>query len=413
VIENLPLYGVLDDYAFLNELARTEYFGDDPAVLYDSTLKVPTLPPDAPSATTYAHLEKSFHQLAPERQQVLRELDRRLYSDAPPVRDRLLRVLEAYVVWLNALPEGDRRTILAATPAFRLQQIRETRDRQWLDSLPPSQRAQATGANGSLNTKLIEEWKANELKRREEWKVSHKHPELLDPGRTPWPFDTEGGRREVIAFAKEALRLDDPKLTRLSANEQDRYAAALKFAQENGGAAWYPFGQIVFELCEKQKDMLLPPPEDLKKRYATMAELPPAYQIYTKPTVVRDRLEKLAGKWPELPLELHRDIPEFHKKSKLKLDMPQTPLGPSHVSEFVAPVKTFIETELMPKLKNDEKKALLLQDGKWPEFSRELVRLSRVHNLSMPGVMLPGKPDRWELQYGSGRVRQQAGSLSP
>ena len=39
VIEHLPLYAVTDDLAFVTDLARPEYFGEDPAVAYDPTLR--------------------------------------------------------------------------------------------------------------------------------------------------------------------------------------------------------------------------------------------------------------------------------------------------------------------------------------------------------------------------------------
>ena len=396
LIENLPYYANVDDYAFANELAKPEFFGEDPAVSYDSVLKVPNLPPEQPTGTAFANLEKAFMQLPPDRQQAIRELDKHLSADPPAQRDRLLRVLEAYAVWLNNLPDLDRKGILTAAAAeSRLKLIRTLRQKQVIDSLPLS------GVNGDLNSKLAEEFRANEIRRHEEWKHARKHPELLDGSKAPWPFDNETLKAEIMDFAKLAFRLDDKdvKGSRLTANELERYTSDQDFALKQGGAAWSIYGRTLYELIKRHEDLLLPPPADPGKRYTDIPELPPTYRGVANQQQLKKRLAPFVGKWPEFPLELHKDL-LAHKETKSELKN-NSPLGPARVSDFTPKVKEFVETKMLKdKLSDQERKRLQQREDKWPEYPRELIQLAREHNLSIPGVMLPGPPKQWEALYG-------------
>jgi anti-sigma factor RsiW len=408
LIENLPLYAVVDNYKFLTDLAKPEYFGDDPTVTYDSTLKVPSVQQEGTKETAFANQEKAFKHLSQERQQMIREIDKSIHAASPAVRDRLLRVLEAYVAWLNLLSDDERRGIFsAATPELRLNLIREFRDRQWVELLPPNLRKQhEMAATNSLKRKLIEDWKADEKHRREEWASARKNPsETLDTSKIPAPFDNLAVRDEILAFAKSALRLDDAKGGRLTANELDRYTTVLNFAQTQGGAAWHSYGKMLYELVKKQEEYLLPPPSDPKLRFTDFSDLPLAYQnqrILTQRFKVK--VTPFVGKWPEFPLEVHKDVHLQHKESFGKSDFkPLPPLGPAKVSDFSPAVRKYLESELLSQLTDPERKGLLKEEGKWPEYSREVVRLARAHDLSIPGVMLPGSQKKWDALYGPNR----------
>ena len=54
---------------------------------------------------------------------------------------------------------------------------------------------------------------------------------------------------------------------------------------------------------------------------------------------------------------------------------------------------------LLPKLATDDRKALDKLTGKWPEYPRKLLELARKHDLSVPGVTLPGEPSQWDKLY--------------
>ena len=101
------------------------------------------------------------------------------------------------------------------------------------------------------------------------------------------------------------------------------------------------------------------------------------------------------GKWPEFALEVHRFSAEG-KEGKLLIPLA---LGPSRPAEYREPVREFLHT-LEKKSRSDEWNRLRGLEGKWPEYPREVVRLARQHNLSAPGMMLPGPPRRWEETYG-------------
>jgi hypothetical protein len=419
LIENLPLYAVVDDYAFVNELARAEYFGDDPAVAYDTALKVPPIPREMPSGSAFATLEKAFKQLSLERQQIIRELDKKIYAAQPTLQDRLLRVMETYAVWLNLLSESDRRNVLlAATSDIRLKQIRIIRDRQWVEMLPPSQQEQLRIANDALKSTLIDEWKQEDSRRRKVWASARKNPsETLDASKPPLLFNDETDRNAIENFARVAFRIDDPKKCRLTSNDLDRYNKALSFAKEHGGAAWYTYGKTLYELVKKpeHEELFLPPP-DSKTRITDFQDLPVVYQKFVQQRL-KSKLTPLVGKWPEFPLELHKDMPQFHQYHKEgfgKTDFPKIdlkslpPLGPSRVSEFEQPVRVFVEDKMLKNklLSISELKRVQEKEGKWPEYSREIIQLARDHNLSIPGVMLPGPPKTWETLYGPSRAKQ-------
>jgi hypothetical protein len=102
-----------------------------------------------------------------------------------------------------------------------------------------------------------------------------------------------------------------------------------------------------------------------------------------------------AGKWPDFALEIHDAAQQFKP----------TPgafpaLGPARVSDFKEPVQMFWEKELAPRLSAQERSTLLALENRWPEYPREIIRLARGHDLSVPGVMLPGSPRRWDSTYG-------------
>jgi hypothetical protein len=401
LIENLPLYAFVDDAAFANELAKPDLFGEDPNVSYDASLKVPAVQPEPLSNQTLASMEKAFKQLPPERQQAIRDLDKQLYAEPAPIRDRLLRVLEAYALWLNGLSEGERRGVLAAdTPDVRLRVIQELRDKQYIERLSPSQRSQLEVASGEdLKKALLKGWKSGE---GQKWAAALKRPaELFDPTKAPWPFDSDSRRKEIEAFAQSAFQLDSPKGSRLTANEVERYVTAHSFATQQGGAAWGSYGKVVYELAKKYEDLQLPPPASPRLRFTDTAELPVPYQnLVKKNTALANALTPVAGKWPEYPLKLHEWL--FFKGYLTKVDAKQAPpLGPCRKDELTTSLQKFLETELQPKLTEADRGRLARDEGKWPDYPREIVRLARQHDVSVPDVMLPGSPSRWDAIYGA------------
>jgi hypothetical protein len=184
----------------------------------------------------------------------------------------------------------------------------------------------------------------------------------------------------------------------------DRYTATLNFALAQNGAAWHPYGKLLFELVKKQEESLLPPPADPKLRFTDFSDLPLAYQDRRiMLPQLKTKASPFVGRWPEFPLEVHKDV-HFQHKGMGKVDLKSLPpLGPVKPADFTPVVRKYVETELMPQLTDPERKSLAIEEGKWPEYSREIVRLARNHDLSIPTVMLPGSQKKWDAIYGANR----------
>lgn len=383
VIERLPLYAVADDLAFVTELAKPEYFGSDPAVLFNPTLKVPASDSlEKPAGKQFEVLTKAFRSLPAARQTEIVKLDHDLQNLEPKERDRLFRVLEVYAAWVERLPDFERRAVLhAATSSLRLGVIRTIRAEQWVNALPAGVRTKP---------ELIQKWKDEETRRSERWASVRHHAETLAATKTPWPFNTEAGRKEVIEYARNAFKIDDSKKCRLSPVDLAEYRRTLADARRDDTWAWY--GLLVYELCKHHP--YLPEPENSKLMITELNELPEAYAkvIAKKGGALRIRATVI-GKWPEFPLEVH----ELRLPKLLPPNPP--PLGPSRLTEFKKPVRDFATNELFPKMTPKEKHDLDLLQGKWPEYPREILKYAYKHNLSVPGVTLPGPPKKWDATY--------------
>jgi hypothetical protein len=392
VIENLPLYAGADDLAFVAELTKAEYFGEHPAVAFEPGPKHP--PGEAREKPGTAHFDtllKAFHALpAPRRAQILK-LDQELYALEPHTRDRYVRVLEAYAVWLERLPEADRARVLTAPVVGRLGVVSAIRKQQALDALPESVRSKET---------VLNRWREDESLRRERLAFVRRHADVFAAGKSLWPFDTEAGRKEVDAFVRDVFKVDDPKKCRLSNDELAEYKRVHKTAQDDNAWAWY--GLYVYELAMKYP--YLPEPADPKLMYTDMGELPgkasEMLQMGKKaglPGVVfvPQPLRPKIGKWPEFPLEAHREL------SRFKLGFSSLPqLGPAELKDFKPAVRTFAEEKLFPKMSDTEKKELNRSSGRWPDYPQRFKEYALKYDLSVPGVTLPLFPKRWDATYG-------------
>ncbi len=388
VIENLPLYAVADDLAFVSELVKPDLFGDDPALSADPTLRVP--PAAAVEKTSGDELDalaKAFRALPAARQREIVKLDADLHAKPAPERDRLFRALEVYAAWLERLSEGDRRGVLAAaTPSLRLGVVRDVRARQWRDALPAAVRAKPES---------IQQWRDEEAARRERLSFVRRHAEAFAANRSPWPFDTEQGRRDVTEFAKAVFKIgDEPRKPRLTPEELNEFRRTLELGNKEGVWAWH--GLLVYELAREHP--YLPEPADPKLMYTDVTDLPQAFVTAFPKKLPSARLRLQTGKWPEFQLELQREVALFPK-----LAPTAPPFGPAKVSEFREPARAFVTDRVLPALTKDEARELARLEGKWPDYPQRLVQLAQKHDLSIPGVMLPGSPKKWEATYRTAR----------
>ncbi len=398
IVERLPLYAAVDDLDFVNELSKPEFFGDDPVVSFDLAMKPPVVDAEKPSGSTFAKLAATFKALPHVRQQAIRDLDKQLRSLDAPMREQQFRVLEVYTIWLDKLPDAEHKHVLTAeTPRRRLDEIRKIRNQQWLDGLPPAQRAKLNGLPAASQVELIRQWREEESAHRDEWAFHRTHAEDIVSNKVPWPFDDLARQKEVIDFMHVTFHPDDKKDCRFDEIERTRYNDALTLATQHGGWTWYGYGRNALAMVKKYERYILPEPAvgDPVTKYV---QLGTAARFFSKEKgPAHNATAKLEGKWPDFALAVHT----FGGSVKLeKLNLPS--LGPSRAGDFKEPLRTFLQKDLVPKLSATDRKTLEAFEGKWPEYPREVVRLAKQYDLSAPGMMLPGSPRRWDTMYGIG-----------
>jgi hypothetical protein len=397
VVERLPLYAAADDLDFVRALSGPDYFGDDPAVSFDVKLAaVQPVATEAPSGPAFEKLAEAFKALPAARQEAIRELHRQLTDLADrDERDRLLRVLEAYAIWLDRLPPTERKGVLAvASGTHRLDEIRSLRERQWVDSLPLAQREKIRGLPPAEKAEVIGQWRRAELEAREEWDFVRDHADDIAANRVPWPFDDPALKKEVIEFVRVTFHTDKPTGagSRLTANEFDRLNASLREANQKQGWAWHAYGKLAYDLTRRYEPWLLPEPargEPLTRPQ----QLPKQYDRYLRGPGAKVA-QSQEGKWPEYALAVHA-LSQFSKGER------PPALGPAKPMDFKEPLRVFITRDLMKALSFNERRNLENQEGRWPDYPREVLKLAKLHNLSAPGMMLPGPPRQWDAQYRS------------
>lgn len=385
VVENLPLYAPADDIHFVDRLAAPEFFADDlpPAG--------PPVAADQPTGKALDALTAAFRALPPNRREAVRRLDRDIHGQVPARRDKLLRVLETYAAWLHRLPAADRgRVLAAATAEKRLDAVRDARRAEWAAGLSAARRDQLRPLPPAGRDALIAKWQAEDVRQRELWKARHLQWDANRAANPPWPFDDDRLRKEVVEFARTAYRPEDPARSRLAPFEQERLLDALDLGEQLND--WGRLGRAVADLGRRYE--LLPEPAN-GKPVVGLDQLPPAvHAFYNGHDLLRKRLETKAGNWPEFALQVWNDDQNFKK-----LNLPAGfRLGPSRPAEFVSAVEPFLP-ELRKRSTEQELKALAELEGKWPAYPRELIRLAKRHDLSVPGVMPPGLPSKWDKQY--------------
>jgi hypothetical protein len=390
VIENLPLYAVADDLEFVTRLADPELFGDD---------HLDRLGPvaDKPPAKQLDQLTRAFRSLPPEQQARVRDLDRQLHEKEPAERARLFRALEAYAAWLDRLPDAERKGVLSAgTPGLRLGVVHEIRERQWLAALPEAIRTQR---DPDKRAEMVRQWKEAEADRRRAWGVARKSWESFQKNDPPWPFSDPGLKKDVQDHVRAAFRTDarpkDRPQCRLQPFDLNRLHNAQREAERENGWAWYDYGRVVYDLAQKYP--MLPEPAS-GKMILDIEDLSwPAAKNHFQAKGPRNRAQNYVGKWPDFALFVWE---ESRSTAKKPFAIPGTlSLGPSRPDEFKLPVRFFLRA-LDKKVTAAERDALRKLEGKWPEYPREMIKQARAHDLSVPGVMLPGSPREWDRLYG-------------
>jgi hypothetical protein len=334
----------------------------------------------------YARLTQElrvFLDLPPEEQTRLRRLDHDLRQETSASHAKLFRVLERYSRWLEALPAADREKIeTAANPRERLDRIKEIRQEQWIARLPKAYRDKIEGAKGTERTALIQEYRQQDMVRREEWQLALRHWDDMISGRQPSRL--REFQPAVQTFFNEHLK---PKL---SAEELDRL--------EKAEGKWPLYTQILVELADKHA-VAFPGAAGGPKLFS---DLPKEDRVALERLNPKDlkSLRNSEGKWPEFALR----VVEAARRNGIELPRP---LGPSRADEFPPSVRSFIRERLTPVLEADEKERLSRAEGYWPAYPRTLLNLARRHHLWVPGMSLPGPREYWN------KFRAQSADRTP
>ncbi|HKB06528.1 MAG TPA: hypothetical protein VKD90_30310 [Gemmataceae bacterium] len=344
-----------------------------------------------------------FRAQDPGRQQQLRKLHAEFQALDPDDRARLTRVMQTYNAWLAKLSDADRKRVLdAPNGAARLEVVRELREREWVESLPRPYKEEYAKAEGDARRQKVQEWRAEEAERREEWAVAQRTWGEFSPGKVPAVFAGEGRAQVDLYVANLKPNLSEPERKAID----DAKAAADEF----GNYFWY-----AFEVARLSHLHPILPGRVGPKDFASLDDAVKDHLVKNDPQhfkrkgnqIVflgdeRKELRRSQGRWPEFALELA----DYCQKNKLTLP---TPLGDCRKSDMPPEVAAAVE-KLERELKRTDQgkaelKALDEAQGKWPEYPRMIIDLARKHKQSIPGWTLPGQQQMWDRLRAGKKVR--------
>jgi hypothetical protein len=321
-----------------------------------------------------------FRAMTPEQQDRLRTLDQQLHDEESSTQARLLHALEEYGSWLTKLSDEDRKRVLsAANTGERLKIIRELREKQWLQQLPLVNRQQWQAASDVDKKKLMDQWKKDEQRHRED-RTEVRRWEVLTQERPFQIMADEAFRTELVDFVANRLA---PMLS----NEEKANLKNLEEARR-GPMPWMPWMRAVESMSSAHPVLALKPKCVRKK------ELPDEYQkALDNPgtTAGKAAVARLPeGKWPEYPIEVTKLLRSWNVPLK-------TQLGPVNAQEISPKVALWVDSTLLKSLTDSEKDKLKKVEERWPEYPQTLHDLARKHRLPIPELSPPGEQTLWDF----------------
>lgn len=388
LMARLPYYIGVDDLGFLRDLDRSDLFEASP---------VPVPPTDRPAVTLSDddrdRLFAQFRTLPATRQQQLRTLHQQLSDPGLADRDAVLPTLEAYAVWFDRLPPADRKRVLDAAPERRVEAVREVKESAWRAALPHKQRQRLLGVSGpDERVELSQVYHAQETARRHEWELAQRQwRELSGKDKVPWPFDDPELVARIDIYIQSAFGVDPKQLPRPERDRKWELPAECRLTREEvlelrlrrdalRDGYWLSYGALLLRLAEGHPTY--PRFADPAAVIVRPDQLPKGY---VGPREGTQRGKAVIGKWPDFAL----DARPVKSEPNLK------PLGPCTPADLPPAVRVFVEKSLA----DADRRQLARVEGRWPEYPRELTRLARERNLSVPEVTLPGEPKKWEQYY--------------
>lgn len=400
LLQNYPLYRIVDDMEFVRHLDDPELFGDDPG----STAGLPgalSRPRDSGGTSgedndVLLRRLRSFQALPEARQEQIRAIDREFHELDEESQSRYRLVMERYAFWLTHLADEDRRRIEGARPGRRIVEIEELRDRDWVQTLPKPYRDKFNSAESNAERRhLVKEWRQEEKDRWDEWEFVRRNepkggglglPVFLEDAKTKANFDLFVLNLETQIPAGEAAQLKQKR----TAADQD--------------GAWIEYVVLVARLSDRHP--LLPGPADGPKYFNELPEDMQKFLTEREPKAfgkknkqMPDSLARASGRWPDFAIA----VTEYYRSKNWMLPVQ---FGPTRKDDkgMPADVRTFIEKTLEPTLlkmeRADRQPAVAVQakkdrarlhaaEGMWPDYPRTVIDLARQYKLVIPGWMLP------------------------
>lgn len=322
---------------------------------------------------------REFHNLPPAARARIELLDREVQAETSTSQVRLLRAADRYAEWLRALPPEERARVEAETDKDkRLALIKEIRQRQWLDKLPAPLRERIDKASDRVTA--IAHVRAEEQRWRQDWNLALQH--WNDASANSLPDRAEKLPAEARDFVKETLW---PRL-----HEDER----LRLRIAEGSWPQYPRTLVDLADSERVAFRLLMPTTGTSK----MDDLPKDFQKklhqVKAPELTKKRLARLEGHYPDFALL----VTEIARKSNIP--MPRQ-LGPCFPRDYPKAQREFIHQKMQnfntSALDKEERERLRSAEGFWPLYPRTVLELAKKHNLSIPGVSLPGPAGYWDV----------------
>ncbi len=404
MIENLPLYIGVDDLDFVIKLDRSNYFDSpignrQPQASPQATFN-PDEPLEKPSSANRQKLLDLFKKYPATRQEQIRTLHKQLTEQEPAARKNLIGILTEYSLWLDQLPDAERKEILNARDSHdRFLAVERIRERQWRAALPPTLNEKLRKTPSIEDqVQLAKMLRDREEARRSEWIFAQRQwQKMTGPDSKPWPFSDAVLSQQIEEYIKHGLGVEltgpEPKgalfasTSRLSREDFLELRASHDAAMKEG--YWFSYGACLLRMAEKHP--ALPRPRNESTAIVRILQLPTEWMRGIPKEGKRGRLEGYVGRWPDFVLEVQR----LTNKADAKL----APLGPTKPGEFEQSFDKFLTEQLQPKLSDDQKKKLANLEGKWPKYAEEAMNLAREKNLSVPKLTLPGPPKEWEKYY--------------
>ena len=321
---------------------------------------------------------EELHSLSPERQANLRRIDHDLHQEPAATQARLHDLLDVYDDWLSRLGEADRDRIRKAPDkTARLAVIRELRRDDWLRTQPKSLREKFAALPVEERELFVAKARGEERARRAEWADARRFWDDLGRNK-PLPKKLLDFEPAVQTYVNDVL------MKLLSKEERDRLAKA--------EGQWPLYAQTLVELADAH-----PPALSKTIGPSVFLDLPKSVRDsfgkkgggILKEKNIEKKLKPFEGQFPNFAMKLAN----FAKENGAVMPFEWWAYNFKSLS---LPMQEFVTKQLMTRLGDKEKRMIVEDEGKWPEYPETIRRLAKTHNLVAPWFTLPGARERWD-----------------